>query len=79
MRGRRTRLPGTGEVLPDADGDGAAGGGGAGVMVRPEFCVSARKSRAVAAVIESESRPEATLRSTTLSSTSIRSILVNDA
>lgn len=75
VRGRSTRLPGTGDVLPGADGDGAAGGGNAGVMVNPEFWVSARRSRAVAGVMVSESRPELTLRSTTLSSTSIRSIM----
>lgn len=65
VRGLSTRRPGTGEVLPEAadaagveDGDGAdavAAGGKAGVIVSPEFCVNARRSRAVAGVIERES------------------------
>lgn len=47
--------------------------GGAGVIVRPEFCDSACRSRTVSCVNDNESRPM--LRSTT-SSTSIFSMIL---
>lgn len=48
-------------------------GGGAGVIVRPAFCVNARRSLTVAGVMVKESLPEPKLKSTT-SSTSILAI-----
>lgn len=51
--------------------------GGAGVMVKPAFCVNARKSRTVAFDNETESLPLLLMLKSTTSSTSIFSISVD--
>lgn len=51
--------------------------GGAGVMVKPAFCVNARKSRTVAFDNDTESLPPLLILKSTTSSTSIFSISVD--